>query len=114
MMARSTDRNPYTYNPSSVNVPVLSKTNRFTRPDTFTRGGEIQNIFFLFKRLIAKAVPAVIAAGKAGGTVIVIRSNDLTIMAHRTYPYWIIIGSVAKNPSNASIPMANMNLRLSA
>lgn len=35
---------PSIYKPSSVNVPVLSKTNTYILPLKFTLGGEMQNI----------------------------------------------------------------------
>jgi len=37
--------------------------------------GEIQNIFFSWSRFCAKMIPAVIAAGSAGGTHTVIMSK---------------------------------------
>lgn len=81
MRASSTVLKPKTYKPSSVNVPVLSNTINCTLPLTFTLGGEIQKILCFFSLLIAKTVPTVIAAGRAGGTVIVIRSSDLSTIA---------------------------------
>ena len=62
-------------------MPVLSKTIKLTLPATLTLGGEIQKIFFFLSLDKANTVPAVIAAGKAGGTVIVMRSNDLSTIA---------------------------------
>ncbi len=93
-----------------MSVPVLSKTMRFTLPATFTLGGEIQKIFFFFNLLIAKTVPTVIAAGRAGGTVIVIKSSDLSIIGQAAYPYLIIKGKVPMKPSTAMTPMTMMNL----
>ena len=82
MRALWTPRNPFTCRPSSVRVPVLSKTIMFTLPATFTLWGEMQKIFFCLRRETAKAVPAVMAAGRAGGTVIVMRLRHLsTILA---------------------------------
>jgi hypothetical protein len=49
-------------------------------------GGEIQKIFFLLSLLIAKTVPTVIAAGKAGGTVMVSKSRDLSTISGAAYP----------------------------
>lgn len=40
----------------------------------------MQNISFFFKRDIAKFVPIVSVAGKAGGTTIVIKSKARTMM----------------------------------
>ena len=70
---------PRIYNPSSVKVPVLSKTMMLILPLIFTLGGEMQNILLLFNLVIAKATPTDMVAGKAGGTVIVIKSRDLSI-----------------------------------
>jgi hypothetical protein len=39
------------------------------------------------------------AAGKAGGTVIVIKSNDLSIRLPIDVPFLIIIGSVQAKPT---------------
>ncbi len=71
----------------------------------------MQKIFFFLSLLIAKAVPAVIAAGKAGGTAMVIKSNDLSTMFATCSPCLSISGSVAKKPSTATQPMAKMNFR---
>lgn len=97
-----------------MRVPVLSNTIRFTLPATLTLGGDIQKILFFLSLLIANAVPAVMAAGSAGGTVIVIRSSDLSIIAEVSYPYLIIIGSVQKNPKIAIHPIANINFNESS
>lgn len=70
----------------------------------------MQKIFFFFSLLIANTVPTVIAAGNAGGTVIVIRSRDLSMIGHASYPYDIIKGKVPKNPRIAIIPIKKMNL----
>ncbi len=51
------------------------------RPATFTRGGDMQKILFFLSLANANNVPAVIAAGSAGGTVIVIRSKDLSTIS---------------------------------
>lgn len=92
-------------------MPVLSKTIRFTLPLTLTRGGEIQKILLLFNLAIAKAAPAVIAAGRAGGTVIVIRSNDRSIISSALKSYLSINGKVARKPPTAIKPIKKMNLR---
>lgn len=55
----------------SVSVPVLSNTKVFTYAPRLTRIGEMQKMFYRLSRRIAKYVPAVRAAGKAGGTVYV-------------------------------------------
>jgi hypothetical protein len=74
----------------------------FTLPLTLTLGGDIQYILFYFNLFIANTVPIVIAAGNAGGTVIVIRSNDLSTISNVLYPYDIITGKVIQNPKNAN------------
>jgi len=51
----------------------------YIRPLTLTLGGEMQNMPFFFSLWTAKATPTDIAAGRAGGTVMVIRSSDLSI-----------------------------------
>lgn len=62
-----------------------------------------------FSRPIAKSVPHVIAAGKAGGMVIVTRFKDLSMM--QTYPRlsFIIQGSEIKKPVNATIAIIPTN-----
>ena len=70
------------YNELYVNVPVLSNHITFIDPAAFIFGGLIQLIFFCFNLLKEKVIPIDIAAGKAGGTVIVIISkNPITISA---------------------------------
>ena len=64
-----------------MSVPVLSNTIKLTLPLTFTRGGDMQKILLRFSLAIAKAAPAVMAAGSAGGTVIVIRSKDRSMIS---------------------------------
>lgn len=51
------------------------------RPATLTRGGDMQKILLFLSLANANNVPAVIAAGRAGGTVIVIRSKDLSTIS---------------------------------
>jgi len=71
------DLKPETDNPSSVNVPVLSKTIIETLPATLILGGSMQKIFLFLSYRTAKITPEVIAAGRAGGIAIVIRSMNL-------------------------------------
>lgn len=66
---------PYISNPSSVNVPVLSKHITVTLPLIFTLGGEIQNTLLRYNLVNAIDTPIWRQVGKAGGTVIVIKSN---------------------------------------
>ena len=90
-------------------MPVLSKTIRLTLPVTFTRGGEIQNILLRLSLAIAKAAPAVMAAGRAGGTVIVIRSRERSMISSKLRFYLSIRGRVAMKPAMAIKPMKKMN-----
>lgn len=46
----------------------------------FTLGGEMQKIIFFLSLETAKATPTDIVAGNAGGTVMVIKSRDLSII----------------------------------
>lgn len=62
-------------NPSSVSVPVLSKHIIVTLPQILTFGGEIQNIYCFLSLLIANDIPIDKQVGRAGGTVIVIKSK---------------------------------------
>ncbi len=72
-----TDLNPETESPSSVKVPVLSKIMIETLPATLILGGSIQKILHFLSYLTAKITPEVIAAGRAGGIAIVIKSMNL-------------------------------------
>ena len=57
---------------------------------------------------MANSVPHVIAAGRAGGIVIVIKFRDLSMIS--TVPIVSsITGSVIKKPINATIPMMKTN-----
>lgn len=47
-------------------------------PDTLIVLGEMQKIWSFFSRFWAYSLPTVIAAGKAGGTTIVIKSKAST------------------------------------
>jgi len=61
--------------PSSVRVPVLSKQKLLIAPHRLMLRGLMQKMFCLRSRFCAKTMPMVIAAGSAGGTTIVTRSN---------------------------------------
>lgn len=76
----------------------MSKTKVLILPLTFTLGGEIQKILDFFNLIIANATPTDIVAGNAGGTVIVIRSKDLSISDETSVSYAIKAGSVLANP----------------
>jgi|LauGreDrversion4_2_1035121.scaffolds.fasta_scaffold32407_4 hypothetical protein len=83
----------------------------FTLPATLTLGGEIQKILFFFNLEMANTVPAVMAAGRAGGTEIVIKFRHLSTISQSPYPYSSISLKVAANPTNAIIPIPKTNLR---
>ena len=72
---------PATLSPSSVRVPVLSKTIIWTLPAAFMLKGLIQYIFLSLSLDSANMIPTLIAAGRAGGTEIVIKSKNLTIVS---------------------------------
>lgn len=68
----------YISNASVTNLAyTLSKQTNLTFPATLILGGAVQNMPFFFSLLWAYIVPTVIAAGKAGGTTIVIISKLL-------------------------------------
>ena len=81
-----------------------------TLPATFVLGGEMQTIPSLFSLERAKAIPTVIAAGRAGGIVIVMTSRDLSITSLiETFESWK--GTVTQRPQHARKNMKAMNLR---
>ena len=72
-----------------------------------TLGGEMQKILAFFNLLTANATPIDIVAGKAGGTVMVTRSSDLTMSYAGIMPWLIMAGTEQANPTmvnNAIIP----------
>jgi len=85
-----------------------------TLPATFTRGGEMQNIPFFLSLARAKRVPTVIAAGSAGGTVIVIKSKERSTISSVGRFYSIICFNVDINPMTAIIPITKMNFNESS
>jgi len=62
-------------------VPVLSKLQISIEPHILTLLGLIVKIFFSFSLLIAKEIPIIKQVGRAGGTVIVTKSNNYKIMS---------------------------------
>ena len=90
--------NPWIVSPSSVRVPVLSNTMRLTLPATFTLGGEIQKILFSFNLEIEYTVPIVMAEGRIGGTVIVIKSKHFIAIYLLVYPASIRYFTVEAKP----------------
>jgi hypothetical protein len=105
---------PSTDKPSSVRVPVLSKTKISVLPATLILGGEMQNMFDFFSRLMAKIIPHDIAAGSAGGTVMVIKSSERSISWSGGVPALSIIGMVPQKPIIASRAIMKMNFIESA
>ncbi len=103
------DLKPRTERPSSVRVPVLSKTKVSICPAKLMRGGEMQNIFRFLSLFIAKIIPHDIAAGNAGGTAIVIKSREWSISDLVVYPDAIISGNVAQKPTMAIIAIKKTN-----
>lgn len=59
---------------------TLSKQTRLSWPHMLILWGLMQKIPICFKRLCAYTMPAVMAAGKAGGTVMVMMSRDSMMM----------------------------------
>jgi len=100
---------PMTYKPSSVSVPVLSKTMTYTLPVKLTLGGDVQKIFLDFNRTSADDIPTDIVVGKVGGIVIVIRSSNLSIKTRMLSSLLIKVGSVKRNPMMDTNPMAPTN-----
>jgi len=93
--------NPYTESPSSVRVPVLSNTKLVTLPAKLTRGGDIQNILLFLSRYIAKTIPQLIAAGRAGGTAITIKFNDRSMKVRGSDPLITNTGQMQIKPKTA-------------
>lgn len=100
--------NPETDNPSSVKVPVLSNTMIETLPATLILGGSIQKIFHFLSCLTARMTPEVIAAGRAGGIAIVIKSMNLlkVLQASKYVKEALILHSI---PIKATNPKAHAN-----
>ena len=65
---------------SSVSVPVLSKQTQLMQPLMLMERGEMQKISALRRRDCAKTTPMVMAAGSAGGMMIVIRSSAFSMI----------------------------------
>lgn len=85
----------------------MSKTIIWILPQILTLGGEIQKILLLFNLVMANATPTDIVAGKAGGTVIVIRSRDLSMTCSVVDPSLSNSGTVKTKPpipTRAMIP----------
>jgi len=72
-----------------------------TLPAKFTLGGDIQNILLCLSRYIAKTIPQLIAAGRAGGTAITIKFNDRSIKVRGSAPFMIKTGIMQKKPKTA-------------
>jgi hypothetical protein len=87
----------------------LSNTNEVTLPATFTLGGEMQKILLFLRRCIAKTIPQLIAAGRAGGTAITIRLSDLSIKVRASSPLITKIGQIQINPRTAMLAIIATN-----
>ena len=72
--------------PSSVRVPVLSKQKLLIAPHRLMLRGLMQKMFCIRSRFCANTMPTVIAAGSAGGTTIVTRSNVRRIIRLASLP----------------------------
>lgn len=66
----------------------------------------MQKILLFFNREIANATPTDMAAGSAGGTVMVMRSRDLSISTDVPVPRAINSGRVAAKPMIPTRAMA--------
>ena len=60
---------------------------------------------------MAKATPTDIAAGRAGGTVMVIKSNDLSIRSSVSVPSFKSWGRVPKKPTTATIAITPTKIK---
>lgn len=74
-----------------------------------TRGGEMQKMSYFLSLRTAKATPTDITAGSAGGTVIVIKSSDLSIITSILTPDATIAGIVKVKPNIAMKAIMNTN-----
>ena len=101
--------NPFVFRPSSVSVPVLSKTRKLTLPPTLILVGDMQNIFYLLRRFPANIIPTVMAAGRAGGTVIVNTSSILKTIVVVLIPIYIFLGTDIIIPMIAKMNKTNIN-----
>lgn len=88
----------------------MSKTMIETQPATLILGGSIQKIFHHFSCQTARMTPEVMAAGRAGGMAMVIRSMNLlkVIQAER---YFSETGKLASIPIKAMNPRAQAKRR---
>ena len=66
----------------------------------------MQNILLFFNLEIAKATPTDIVAGKAGATVMVIKSRDLATNISGSVPSSINVGTVTRKPITATSAIA--------
>ena len=109
LLTSLTPLNPLVFKPSSVSVPVLSKTRKLTLPPTLIFEGDMQNIFYLLSRFPANIIPTVMAAGRAGGTVIVNTSSILKTISVVLIPIYIFLGTDIIIPMIAKINKTNIN-----
>jgi hypothetical protein len=69
----------------------------------------MQKILQFFSLWMAKTIPQLIAAGKAGGTAITIRFSDLSMKVLTSDLFIIKIGQIAQKPSTAIMAMIATN-----
>ena len=96
-----------------MRVPVLSNTMILILPLIFTLAGDIQKILLFFSLEMANATPTDIDAGSAGGTVIVIKSRDLSINLGTVVPSLIIAGTEMAKPTIVNTAIKPTNIRAS-
>jgi len=65
----------------------------------------VQKIWSFFNREMAKVIPTVMVAGKAGGTATVIRSSDWSTKTSVYVPKATSLGTVAQKPMIATKAM---------
>lgn len=69
----------------------------------------MQNIFYLLRRFPANIIPTVMAAGRAGGTVIVNTSSILKTIVVVLIPIYIFLGTDIIIPMIAKMNKTNIN-----
>uniref|UniRef100_A0A1I8AA86 Uncharacterized protein n=1 Tax=Steinernema glaseri TaxID=37863 RepID=A0A1I8AA86_9BILA len=77
--------------PSSVSVPVLSKHTVLMAPQVLMVDGSMQKICFRRRRICAFKMPMLMAAGRAGGTTMVMMSSERTTIFLMAEPRMIMM-----------------------
>lgn len=95
-------------------MPVLSKQMLYIIPHMLIFSGLMQKTFFLVRRFIEKETPKERQVGRAGGTLIVIKSNAFLIISSvDIMPFellYINFGSAMKNCIKATSNRIDKNL----